>query len=251
MAINASPSTVPTIDEVVLDAYKKAGLLPVEYGIGSDIQWTAKAAHGRRALNRLLNSFSTERFFEYFVNLDYLLLDEGENRYTLDVDILNVIDDGSYIPASNASEVEQTSGETPVKPISAYRWNQLSGKSAIGVPVHYYIERNQSVTTGQAIELRVWPAPNEDGRIRFRTHRIPGSSSTGSDNPDFKRHWERWAVYALAYELMTDGSMPLDERMAMRDDRNEAFEKLKSYDTNNTPPDVVFMHSTPWSGRSI
>lgn len=248
MSINASPSTVPLIDEVVLDAYKKAGLLPVEFGIGSDVQWASKAAHGRRTLNRLLNSFSTERFFEYFVNLEVLQLSANQHSYSLDADILNVIDDGSYIPASNDPEEEQTTGETPVKPMSAFRWNQLSGKSSIGTPMHYFLERNNQNASGQ-LQIRLWPIPSEAGKIRFRVHRIPGSSSTGSDNPDFKRHWELWAVYALAYELMTDGSMPLDERMLMRSDRDAAFEKLKSYDTNNTPPDVVFVHTTPWSGR--
>lgn len=244
MAISATPSVSPIIDEVILDGYKKAGLLAVEYGIGSDVQWSAKAAHGRRTLNRLLNAFSTERFFEYFVNLDYVDMVVGTNVYMLDADILNIVDDGSYIPASNDPEEEKTTGETPVKPISAYRWNQLSSKTSQGTPVHYFIERNAA-----QLVLRLWPVPSEAGKVRFRTHRIPGSSSTGSDNPDFKRHWEHWAVLALAYEFMTDGSMPIDERQLMRADRDMAFEKLKSYDTNNTPPDVIFAHMTPWSGR--
>lgn len=242
MAINANPADVPTIDEVILDAFKKAGLVPIEYGIGSDVQWAARAAHGRRTLNRLLAHHSTERYFEYFVNLDVLDLAAGQHQYTLDADILNLIDDGSYIPASNDPEEEETKGETPVKPLSGYRWNQLSSKQSSGTPCHYFIERNQT-----ALVVRLWPVPSEAGKIRFRTHRIPGSSSVGSDNPDFKRHWEQWAVLALAYELMTDSSMPLDERALIRADRDVAFEKLKSYDTNNTAPDLVFVHATPWS----
>jgi hypothetical protein len=244
MAISSTPSAVPIIDEVILDGYKKASLLPVEYGIGSDVQWAAKAAHGRRTLNRLLNAFSTEQFFEYFVNIDVIDLVAGTHQYTLDADILNLIDDGSYIPFSNDPEEEETTGETPVKPMSAYRWNQLSSKSSTGTPVHYFIERNAA-----QLVLRLWPVPSEAGKVRFRTHRIPGSSSTGADNPDFKRHWEQWAVLALAYELMTDNAMPLEERQLMRADRDVAFSKLKSYDSNNLGPDVVFMHSTPWSGR--
>lgn len=249
MSINVLPASFPTIDEVVLDAYKKAGLLPIEFGIGSDVQWTAKAAHGRRTMNRLLAAHSTHRYFEYFVSLDYLELDVGENSYALDADVLNVIDDGSYIPASNGVELEQTTGETPVKPLSAARWNQLSGKNSQGTPMYYYIERNQQNSDG-SLQIRVWPVPTEQGQIRFRVHRIPGSSSTGSDNPDFKRHWELWAVRALAYELMVDSSMPLDACDRMKRDADEAFSVLKSYDTNNTPPDVVFVHATGWTGRS-
>ncbi len=246
MAINANPSTVPTIDEVVLDGFKKAGLLPIEFGIGSDVQWSSKAAHGRRTLNRLLAAHSTHRYFEYFVNLDVLDLVAGTHSYTLDADILNIIDDGSYIPASNDPEEEETTGETPVKPMSGFRWNQLSGKSSSGTPMHYFIERNNINATG-ALQVRLWPVPSEAGKIRFRTHRIPGSSSTGSDNPDFKRHWELWAVKALAYELMVDSSMPLDACQLMKNDAEKLFEVLKAYDTNNTPPDVQFVHTTPWS----
>jgi hypothetical protein len=242
MAINAVPSSAPIIDEVLLDAFKKAGLLAIEYGIGSDVQWGAKAAHGRRTLNRLLASYSTVRFFEYFVNLDVLDITAGTSLYTLDADILNIVDDGSYVSGIHDRGDEATTGETPVKPMSGFRWNQLSSKASEGRPVHYFIERNQS-----QLVMRLWPVPSETGQIRFRTHRIPGSSSTGSNNPDFMRHWEQWAVYALAYEFMTDGSMPLDERKLMRADRDVAFELLKSYDTNNTPPEVLFVHSTPWS----
>lgn len=250
MSINADPAEFPLIDQVILDAYKKAALLPIEYGIGSDIQWTARAAHGRRTLNRVLASFSTERYFEYFVKHEVLELTADLGVYDISPDVLNLIDDGSYIPESNGSEVEQTTGETPVKPVSGFRWNQLSAKAARGTPVHYYLERNvQNVNGGLLVHL--WPVPSEAGRIRFRAHRIPGSSSTGSDNPDFKRHWEQWAVLALAYEFMTDSSMPLDERSLMRADRDRAAELLKSYDTNNTPPDVMFVHSTPWSGRTL
>lgn len=251
MTINANPEAFPTIDEVILDAYKKAGLLPLEFGIGSDVQWASKAAHGRRTLNRLLAAFSTHRFFEYFINYDYLQTTAGVNIYNLDSDVLNVVDDGSYIPASNSGEVEQTTGETPVKPMSAFRWNQLSGKDSTGTPMHYSLERSNDNTVLGQLLIRLWPVPNEDASIRFRVHRIPGSSGTGSDNPDFKRHWELWAVYALAYEFMVDSSMPVEERQLMKNDRDAAWEVIKSYDTNNTPPDVVFVHSTPWSGRCI
>lgn len=249
MAINASPSSVPVIDQLVLAGYKKAGILPIEYGIGSDVQWTARAAWGRETLNRLLNFFSVHRYFEYFVNLDVLDLVAGTHSYTLDADILNVIDDGSYIPASNDPEEEETTGETPVKPMSAFRWNQLSSKASQGTPVHYFLERNNQNASGE-LQLRLWPVPSEAGKIRFRTHRIPGSSDTGSDNPDIKRHWELWAVYALAYEFSGDTSMPLEDRLELKGNRDEMFERLKAYDTNNTPPDVVFVHTTPWAGRS-
>jgi hypothetical protein len=248
MPVNTSGAGTSTIDQLILDAFKQATLLPIEYGIGFDTRWAAMAGHGRRVLDRILAAASTERFFEYFVDLDVLDLTAGEHQYTIDSDVLNIIDDGSYIPASNGTEEEATTGETPVKPMSAYRWNQLSAKSSSGTPVHYFIERNEQALAGSLV-MRLWPVPSEAGKIRFRTHRIPRSSLVGSNNADFKRHWEHWAVLAMAYEFSTSGSMPIDDRQMLRADRDVAFEKLKNYDTENTPPDVVFAHTTPWTGQ--
>jgi hypothetical protein len=139
MAISATPYTTPTIDRIILAGYKRASLVPIEYSIGADSQWEARAAHGRETLNRILAEAASEKFFEYFVNLDVLDLVVDTTSYTLDADILKIIDDGSYIPASNDPEEEQTSGETPVKPMSAFRWNQLSGKNCRGIPMHYFL----------------------------------------------------------------------------------------------------------------
>src|SRR6185436_16140993 len=96
MTISATSSTLSTIDEIILQAYKRSGLLPIEFSIGADVQWNARAEHGRQTLNRLVNGLE---------------------------------------------EVE-TTGETPVKPISRHRWNSLSSKQAESTPTLYYLHRN-------------------------------------------------------------------------------------------------------------
>jgi hypothetical protein len=242
MAVSATNSTLLTSDDYILDGYKRAGLLPIEAEIGFDSQWNAKAAHGRRVLNRLVEGLAGEGVLVHFEAFEIVSLTADDGLYTLDSDILNVVDSGSYIPASNASETEETTGETPVTPMSVHQWNQLSAKTATGTPTKYFLQRNAST-----LELRVWPLPNEAGKIRFRVHRIPGSNSAGSDNVDLKRHWGTWIVNALAYELMADSKLPLEERMLVRGDRDQALAKMKQYDSSNEPPDIIFCHSTPWT----
>jgi hypothetical protein len=242
MAVSSSISTLPTIDEYLLAAYKKAGLLPLQASIGYDNEWNAMAAHGRTTLNRLVEGLAVEGFLDHFQAFEVVTLTAGDGTYTLDSDILNVVDTGSYIPASNAAEVEETVGETPVSPMSIHQWNGLSTKNATGTPTRYFLHRNAS-----SLEIHLWPLPDEAGKIRFRVHRIPGSNSTGSDNVDLKRHWGNWIVHALAYEFMSDAKLALDERALCRQDRDEYLAKVKAYDTSNEPPDLYFCHSTPWS----
>lgn len=243
MAVSSTPSTVLTVDEYLLSAFQKAGLLPIEAEIGFDASWTSKAGYGRKVLNRLIEELATEGFIDHFVAFEILTLTADDGLYTLDTDILNVVDTANYIPASNAAEVEETTGETPISPMSRFQWGQLSSKSATGTPSKYFLHRN-----GSSLEIHFWPIPSEAGSVRLHVHRIPGSNSAGSDNVDLKRHWGTWIVHALAYEFMVDAKLPIDERATMRNDRDRAMQKIKTYETSNEPPDVRFVHSTPWSG---
>lgn len=243
--INASlvPSTL-SVDEIIIQGYKRAGLIPIEFDIGGDVQWNARAAHGRTVLNRLINGLAKFGLIENFLSHFVLDLTDGTSTYTVASadNILNIIGDGSYIPFSNDPEEVDTDGETPVRPITFHRWNQLSAKNATGTPSLYYLSRS-----GENLVLQVWPIPDEDGKIRFRTQRLPGSNSTGSNNPDLERYWDSWMVNALAYEFMTDAKLPLDERMAVKADAEAELAWLKSFESSQEGPDIVLMNSTPWS----
>lgn len=247
MTISSTPSMFPLIDEYILSGYKKAGLLPLEVDVGFDSSWAGKAAHGRVIMNRTIESLAMEGFIDHFVSFTNIILVVDQSVYTqgtdfdTDLTLINIVDTGNYIPASNASEVVNTTGETPVSPMSKHQWGMLSNKSSSGRVTRYFVDLN-----GPLMTIHVWPRPNETAKIRFKTHRIPGSSSTGSNNADLKRHWGTWLVNALAYELMTDAKLPLDERAMIREDRDAIMAKIKTYETSNEAPDVIFTHSSPW-----
>lgn len=244
MTVSATASTYNIIDELILMGYKRAGLIPLEFAIGGDSQWNAKAEHGRQTLSRLVNGLATQGFIDHFVDFFVLDLVAGQTVYAIDPDdnILNFVDSGSHIPDSNGTEEVETTGETPVKPMSRHRWNSLSSKVATSTPTLYYLHRN-----GPDLTLYLWPTPNLTSKIRFQIHRIPGSNSTGTDNVDLQRQWDSWITYALAYEFMSDAKLSIEERDICRQDRDAELVKLKAYETSNEPPDVIFTHSTPWS----
>src|ERR1043165_6435188 len=144
MTISATASTLSTVDEIILRGYKRAGLLPLEFSIGADVQWNAKADHGRQTLNRIINGLATLGFIDHFTDFYVLDLVAGQPNYDIDPDdnVLNFVYSGSHIPLINGTEEIETTGETPVKPISRHRWNSLSSKAAESTPTLYYIHRN-------------------------------------------------------------------------------------------------------------
>lgn len=244
MAVSSTASTLNTIDEIILQGYRRAKLIPIDFDIGGDSQWNAKAAHGRLTLDRLINQLAVHGFLDHFTTFYVHDLTAGTPNYAISLseNILNFVDSGSHIPLVNAAEEIETTGETPVHPISRARWQQLSAKSAQGTPTLFYIDRN-----GSQLTLYVWPVPSQASKIRFQVHRIPGSNTVGSNNPDVLRHYDSWLVNALAYELMSDSGLPIEERLACREDRDAEWARLKAYETSNEPPDIIFSHGTPWS----
>jgi hypothetical protein len=151
------------------------------------------------------------------------------------------VSDASYIQEGDIDTLD-TTGETMVTQISAFRWNQLATKSTVGKVSQMYAHRN-----GKTVQLRVWPRPDENGVLRLRVHRIPFSSQTGTDNVDLRRYWHGYLVHALAYELMTDAKLPIDERMECKVERNSKLKLIKNYASSNEPPMVVSVHSTPYN----
>jgi len=247
MTISASVSTFPLVDEYILSAYKKSGLVPLEASIGFDTSWSAKAAHGRVIMNRVVEGLAIEGFIDHFVNFTLINMVVDQSVYVqgtdfdLNLTLINIVDSGNYIPASNALETTNTVGESPVSPMSKHAWGTLANKSSSGRVTRYFVDLN-----GPLMTIHVWPRPNETGKIRFKTHRIPGSNDVGSSNVDLKRHWGDWLVYAIAYQLMTDAKLPLDERQICREDRDAIMARMKAYETSNEPVDAIFNHVSPW-----
>lgn len=243
MTVNSSIAPFSQIDDILLDSFKKAGLVPLEFAIGGDANWNAKSAHGRRILNRIVENLANEGFLDQFEGTEIVQLTAGTSLYALDPDILNLVDNGSNIPTSNGSEVILTNSETPVLPMSRFEWNTLSNKSSEGTPTRYFLDRNGP----DNLQVYIWPVPSENSKIRFMTHRIPSSSLVGSNTVDLKRHWDAYLVHAVAYELATDAKLPLDERAMLKADRDGLMMKIKTYETHNEPPDVQLVHSSPWA----
>jgi hypothetical protein len=205
VTVSTTPSERLSINQLILLAYKRAGVLPIEARL-SGANMTPKLEHGRLTLGLIMDALATEGFVARTDGFIDLPLVPGEPYYTLPDDVLDVHEDAMMVPADNA-DTKFTSGELACKQVDLTTWSTLTVKGAISTrPQLYCVFRHRS-----EVNLRFWPVPSEAGTMRLRTTRLFGGSGDGKLSPDLERFWYDCLVWQLAYYLAVDTSMPAEK----------------------------------------
>jgi hypothetical protein len=226
------------VDQIIGLAFKRASLIPIQQSAPGGEQ----LAHGRQLLGVIADSLQAYGTSAWVLDFEELTLTVDEETYSLPADVLNVVDDGSYIQ-SGESDTNQTTGETPVTQISAAQWNSLSSKSATGNPKLYWADRS-----AHTLEVRVWPVPSEAGTIRFLVHRQLGSHASGNVDLDFPRYWQAFLISALAHDLASDSAMPAEKVGLLAKERDRQLDWARLYSSPDEGVNISLTHTTPYGG---
>ena len=241
MAINQNPSVPVSINELVLLAYKRAGLVPVEARLnGAGI--TPKLEHGRRTLDLILDGLATEGFIARTTEFYDLGLVAGESQYTLPDSILDVFEDAMFVPSEN-SDTKHTTGEMVCKQIDTSTWQTLTVKGSISTRPQLYV----SLRDGATVVLRFWPVPSEAGTMRLKTVRLLGGNSDGTKTPDLQRYWYNAIVWCLAYHVAVDSSLPPDKIGFLSSMAEMEKKKCLRYSFEHTGTQATVAYPTQWS----
>jgi hypothetical protein len=241
MSINASASTPISINLLILLAYKRAGVLPVEARL-SGANMVPKLEHGRQTLDLIMDSLATEGFVARTTEFYDLPIVAGESAYTLPDTILDVFEDAMFVPSENP-DTKHTTGELVCKPMDLGTWQTLTTKGSISTRPQLYV----TLRSGAAVQLKFWPVPSEAGTMRLKTTRLLGSSLDGTKNPDLQRYWYDALVWCLAYYLAIDSSMPA-EKIGMLQALAEAKKKeCLRYSFEHTNTRATLDIQTQWS----
>ncbi len=242
MTIATAPSTPISLNDLILLAYKRAGVLPVEARL-TGANMVPKLEHGRTTLNLIMDALATEGFLARTTGFHDLQLVAGEPYYTLPNDVLDVHDDAMMVPAQSL-DTKFTSGELVCKQIDLFKWSTLTVKGSISTrPQLYCVFRH-----GALVNLRFWPVPSEAGVMRLNVTRLFGSSSNGTKSADLERFWYDCLVWQLAYYIAVDSSMP-SERVGLLAGIAESKKKqcvAFSFE-HTTGPQAVVDYTTQWS----
>jgi hypothetical protein len=199
-------TTIPTarvsVNALVLLAYKRAAIVPVEARL-SGANMAPKLEHGRQVLDLIMDALATKGFIARTAGFYDLPMVAGEPYYSLPEDILDVHGEAMFVPDENP-DTKFTSGELVCKQIDQMTWALMSVKGSISTrPQLYCVFRHAA-----AVNLRFWPVPSEPGVMRLRTTRLLGGAGDGQKSADMERFWYDALVWQLAYYLAVDSSMP-------------------------------------------
>lgn len=230
MVASALPSTPISINTLILLAYKRAGLLPVEAKL-SGANMTPKLEHGRQLLDLIMDGLATSGFIARTTSFYNLTLIANTASYVLPDSILDVYEDASMGSAGLAC-----------KQIDLSTWQTLS--TATGSTPQLYV----AMRHGATVELRLWPTPSEAGVLRLKTVRLLGDNSDGDLTPDLHRYWFDALIWCLAYYVAVDSSMPQGKVDFLAGMAEQKKKQCLQYSFEHTSQQASVSYSTQWGG---
>ena len=238
----ATSTFVPTIDDVVTRAYRRAGLVNV-----SLTPTAAQLSAGRLTLQDMSDSMAAAGIFMRAVQPGYVTLVSGQNQYTLPENVFDIVGNGAYIDPTQSQVPYQAASETIVVMKDRDTWQDMGAKGAQSRPTIGYFARNAPTGT-----LFLWPTPGTSeagGQIRFQYNATRPDVTVGTNTMPFERYWTEYFVWGLAVRLAFDNSMS-DVAGTLTPYAQGALEQAKGYSKQNVSVQVALTHRAGFNQRS-
>ncbi len=242
MTISTTPSSLLTINDVILLAYKRAGVVPVEARL-SAANMTPKLENGRKNLDLIMDALAVEGFIARTADFYDMPLVVGEPYYTLPGHVLDVQGDAMMVPSDNV-DTKFTVGELVCKQVDLFQWSTLTVKGSVSTrPQLYCVFRH-----GASINVRLWPVPSEAGTMRWKIVRLFGGNRDGTKSADLERFWYDCLVWILAYYIAVESSMPADRVSLLAGIAESKKRACVNFSFEHTSgPQAVVSYPTQWS----
>jgi hypothetical protein len=240
-AVATTPSVPISINQLILVAYKHAGIVPIETRI-SGANLTPKLEHGRQQLDLILDGLATEGFIARTTSFYDLPIVAGESQYTLPDTILDVFEDAMFVPSENL-DTKHTTGELVCKQVDLTTWQLLTTKGSTSTRAQLYV----AMRDGATVVLRFWPVPSAAGVMRLKTVRLLGGAADGRLSPDLQRYWHDALGWMLASYLAIDASLPTDKVATLGAMAAQKKGECLRYAREHTGTQLTLNYPTQWS----
>jgi hypothetical protein len=236
VTVAATSSFELTIDQIVLAAYRQAGLLHYSQGLDQ-----SRGSYGRTNLATIIDLLQAEGTQVRCVTFTDLVLEEGTAQYSFGQEVIDVIGDGSLI--SSSDDPDKPASATPIMQMDRARWQALASKAAESSrPVQYYAERFGLVT-----QAWLWPTPTDTNSIaRFMTQVHYPDVNNGSNTVKLERQWAQYLIWQLAYELSLSQGKSADKRQELRAGAQYRLQLCKGFSNQHTGAQMMLDHPTGW-----
>lgn len=216
-----------TVAKIISLAWKKARMINVRQEPDAQEQ-----AFARDILNLSLDALQAEGKIVRQVEMRDVTVTAGTAAYALADDVIDVIGDAMMVFDTY---------ETPLRMMGRGEWQLISNKETEGQPSRYYPEK------GAVVTLRLYPVPDADATLRIQAVRLLKDVTATNETLDLERHWVRFMVADLAYEIAVYNSQPLDLCQLLRREADGLKDFSRAQAKQRGPAQFVIGHRTGWN----
>lgn len=231
MTVNASRTKEYSIDELVLVAHKRAGLVNIAQGLTQE-----QGVWGRQLLELTMKHLETLGVQVRTRSFETIALEEGTTVYAMSADVLDITGAGAYI-SEDEVDPEHPASTIQVSLIDHMQWQQRSAESAEGNPTRAYVHR-----AGALVEVWLWPTPVEAGTLRFPVQLLYPDSTDGSMTPGTERPWAQYLTFELAWQLADAAEKSRDKVGALRGIAVEKLKECRGFSAEKVPFQMALNH---------
>ena len=196
-----------TVTDVIQEAYDRIGGDPI---LGYDVR------SARRSLNIMFSDWANRGYNQWTVELKDLSVSQGTTEYTLDYDLVDII---------NANVVDDGT-EYSMTRLGINDYAAISNKTQQSRPTQFYLQRLNTPV------IKIYPAPDQSYTLRYYRMRkimdITASTVSGVEQTtDVPFRAFECMCAGLAYYLSKKRtSVPAATRAELKLDYEQAYERL-------------------------
>lgn len=181
-----------TAIEIIKGSLKKLGVIAQGETPGAE-----ESADALRALNSMLDSWSTQGLLVLGTAIEEFTLTSGQGSYTLGTGG----DLATTVPVRIDSAFIKLTGNTEqkLKLIDNQKYGEIEVKNVSGIPYRLFIDRNYPL-----MKLYLDPVPDAAHTLKLHTYRQFTTISSLSTSFSLPRGYERAIEYNLCIELADD-----------------------------------------------
>lgn len=196
MTINTSRTTEFDIGQIVLMAYRKAGLLNEHQALDAP-----KSNAGKALLETIIKELEIYGVSARTVVLERVTVTALTNTYALEASTFDIVGSAVWIDGDDP-DPDNPQAVFPLRPVDREQRQIIDSEAASGQPTLFYVDQ-----TTVPISVWLWPTPSADGYVRFQSRRLAADSTDTAKTPDLERYWVQYLIHELGAQLAADNSM--------------------------------------------
>lgn len=185
MATSGTYAWAPTVTDMIVDAFARAGLDEGEIN-------PEKYARARFHFNLMMVEWQNKGVKQWLIEERSITLTDGDATPSVDTRMIDILD----------MVLRRSGVDTPVHPVSRKDYLEIPDKTKEGRPDRFWVDRQQGGPV-----LTLWPVPENStdviifNQLRRAQDIQEQNAAVSTENPDVPYLWTDATIAGLAYRM--------------------------------------------------